>query len=140
MDGFCEQKVDAIIIMQTTMGDSRLSQTMAQLWPGPLILWATPENQRGDMISSCSLVGVHCWASTLRQMRHPFELVNGDPDVPATRQRFMEAVRLALTAQGLKKVRVGVIGGQAPGYFAMGADPFSVHVGTAPQVQSFVLV
>lgn len=137
---FNDQRVDAIVLLQTTMGDARLSQTMAQLWPGPLILWATPENQRGDMISSCSLVGVHCWASVLRQMRHPFELVNGDPDVPATRQRFLEAVRLAFTVRGLKKVRVGVIGGQAPGYFAMGADPFSVHVGTGASVQSFSLV
>src|SRR5262245_14890994 len=62
-----EQKVDAIVLLQTTMGDGRLAPTLAQLWPDPLILWATPEKQEGDMISSCSLVGAHCWASVLRQ-------------------------------------------------------------------------
>lgn len=57
----CEaQKVDALVVLQTTMGDGRLAPTLAQLWPHPIILWATPENQQGDMISSCSLVGVHC--------------------------------------------------------------------------------
>jgi L-fucose isomerase-like protein len=134
------QKVDAVVLLQATMGDGRLSKTMAQLWPDPLTLWATPEKQDGDMISSCSLVGVHCWASTLRQMGHAFELVYGDPDDAATQQRFREAVQLAATVRGLKKVRLGIIGGQAPGYFAMGADPFVIHRGTGAQVQTYSLV
>jgi L-fucose isomerase-like protein len=137
----CEaQKVDAIVLLQTTMGDGRLAPTMAQLWPNPLILWATPEKQDGDMISSCSLVGAHCWASVLRQMGHTFELVYGDPDAAATQQRFHEAVRLAATVRRLKTVRLGVIGGHAPGYFAMGGDPFFIHRGTGAQVQTFSLI
>ena len=134
------EKVDAIVLLQTTMGDARLSQTMAQLWPDPIILWATPEKPDGDMISSCSLVGVHCWASVLRQLGHAFELVHGDPDAAETQRRFSEAVRLAVTVRRLKKVRLGVIGGQAPGYFAMSADPFVIHRGTGAQVQTFSLV
>src|ERR1017187_1985072 len=137
----CEaQKVDAVVLLQTTMGDARLSQTMAQLWPDPLILWATPENQQGDMISSCSLVGVHCWASALRQMGHAFELVHGAPEFAETQKRFSEAVRLAVTVRRLKTMRLGVIGGQAPGYFAMSADPFVIHRGTGAQVQTFSLI
>ena len=89
------QKVDALVVLQATMGDGRLAPTLAQLWPHPVILWATPENQHGDMISSCSLVGAHCWASGLRQMGHPFELVYGDPDATETQRRFSEAVRIS---------------------------------------------
>jgi len=133
-------KVDAIVLLQTTMGDGRLAPTLAQLWPDPLILWATPEKQEGDMISSCSLVGVHCWASVLRQMGHPFELVYGGPDDSATQQKFREAVRLAVTVRWLKTARLGIIGGQAPGYFAMSADPFVVHQGTGAQIQTFSLI
>jgi L-fucose isomerase-like protein len=137
----CEaQKVDAIVLLQTTMGDGRLAPTLAQLWPHPLILWATPENQDGDMISSCSLVGAHCWASVLRQMGHAFELVYGDPNAAATQRRFREAVHLAVTVRRLKTVRLGVVGGQAPGYFAMSADPFVIHRGTGAQVQTFSLI
>ena len=137
----CEtEKVDAVVLLQTTMGDARLALTLAQLWPNPLILWATPENQAGDMISSCSLVGVHCWASTLRQMGHPFELVYGDPDNADTQRRFSEAVYLAATVRRLKTVRMGIVGGQAPGYFAMNADPFTVNRGTGAQVQSYSLI
>jgi L-fucose isomerase-like protein len=140
MAAFQEQKVDAIVLLQTTMGDGRLAPTLAQLWPHPLILWATPENQQGDMISSCSLVGVHCWASVLRQMDHPFELVYGDPDQAETQRCFSQSVRLAATVHRFKTLRVGVIGGQAPGYFAMSADPFSVHRGTGAQVQTYSLI
>ncbi|HEV2232775.1 MAG TPA: L-fucose/L-arabinose isomerase family protein [Terriglobia bacterium] len=137
----CEEKcADAIVLLQTTMGDGRLAPTLAQLWPDPLVLWATPEKPYGGMISSCSLVGVHCWASTLRQMGHAFELVYGDPDAPETRQQLSEAVRLAATVRRLRSVRLGLVGGQAPGYFAMGADPFSVHRGLGVQIQTFSLL
>lgn len=134
------QNVEAIVLLQTTMGDGRLCPTMAQLWPDPVVLWATPEKPDGDMISSCSLVGAHCWASVFRQMGHGFDLVYGDPDAAETRQRFAEAVRMAATVRRLRTVRLGAIGGQAPGYFAMGADPFTVHHGLGAQVQTFSLL
>jgi L-fucose isomerase-like protein len=134
------QKADALVLLQTTMGDARLAPTLAQLWPDPLILWATPEKPDGDMISSCSLVGVHCWASVLRQMGHSFELVYGDPEDADTQKRFQEAVAMAITVRGLRSVRVGIVGGQAPGYFAMSADPFTVHQGLGAQVQTFSLI
>ena len=135
-----EQRVDAIVLLQTTLSDGRLAPTIAQLWPDPLILWATPENQSGDMISSCSLVGTHVWASTLRHMGHAFELVYGDPAIAATQQRFSEAVRIAATARRLRSVRLGAIGGQAPGYFAMGAEPFAINKGLGAQLQTFSLL
>ena len=139
--GVCqEQGVDACVLLQTTMADGRLAPTMAQLWPDPVVLWATPEKPEGDMISSCSLVGAHCWASVLRQMGHAFELVYGDPDSAETRQRLRETVRLAATLRRLRSVRLGLIGGQAPGFFAMSAEPFSIYRGLGAQVQTFSLL
>ena len=135
-----EQGAQALLLLQTTMGDGRLAPTLAQLWPDPLLIWATPEKPDGDMISSCSLVGAHAWASTLRQMGHSFEVLYGDPDAPETRQKLDEAVRLATTARGLRSARLGLVGGQAPGYFAMNADPFSVHHGLGAQAQMFSLL
>jgi len=135
-----EQRVDAMVVLQCTMGDGRLAPTLAQLWRDPIILWSTPENQQGDMISSCSLVGIHCWGSVLRQMGHSFELVNGAPEDAVTQRRFREAVQLAVTVRRLRTLRLGAIGGQAPGYFAMGADPFSIHRGLGAQMQTYSLI
>lgn len=134
------EKVDAIAVLQATMGDGRIAPTVAQLWDGPIILWATPENQEGDMISSCSLVGVHCWASVLRQMGHAFELVYGAPEAKETQSRFLEAVNAAAVVRKLRTVRLGSVGGNAPGYFAMAADPFAIHRGMGPQVQTYSLL
>lgn len=135
-----EAEVDVIVLLQTTMGDGRLAPTLAQLWPHPPVLWATPENPEGDMISSCSLVGLHLWASTFRQMGSPFEIVYGGPETDGTLERLTDAVRLAATARKIHSARVGVIGGQAPGFFAMSADPVAVRVGLGVQVQTFSLL
>jgi len=133
------QQADVLLLLQTTMADGRLASTLAQLWLDPPVLWATPEKQQGDMISSCSLVGMHVWASTLRQMGHVFEIVYGDPDDVVAQGQLSEAVRLAATIRRLRSARIGVIGGQAPGYFAMSADPFTIHQGLGVQVQSYSL-
>jgi L-fucose isomerase-like protein len=135
-----EQGVDSIVLLQTTMGDGRLAPTLAQIWRDPAVLWATPEKPDGDMISSCSLVGAHAWASTLRQMGHSFELVYGHPDAADTRECLKDSVRLAATVRRLRRVRLGLVGGQAPGYFAMSADPFTMHCGLGIQLQTFSLL
>jgi L-fucose isomerase-like protein len=137
----CEsQKADAIMVLQPTMGDGRLAPTLVQLWPDPIILWATPEKPDGDMISSCSLVGAHCWASVLAQMGRSFELVYGAPDNKETHARFSEAVRMVSMIRRLRTSRLGIIGGQAPGYFAMSGDPFSIYQGLGTQLQTYSLL
>ncbi|MCP5116102.1 MAG: hypothetical protein GY953_35190 [bacterium] len=53
-----DARCTVLATLQTTMSDGRLAPVMSQLWPDPVILWATPENPEGTMISSCSLVGL----------------------------------------------------------------------------------
>lgn len=56
------------------------------------------------------------------------------------RPRLAEAVRLAATVRRLRSVRLGLVGGQAPGYFAMSANPFTVYHGLGVQLQTFSLI
>lgn len=135
-----ENGAEALVVLQTTMGDGRLAPTLAQLWPDPPIFWATPENPTGDMISSCSLVGTHLWATTFRHMDHPCEVVNGDPEAAETQQKLFEAARLVATVRKLRHVRLGIIGGQAPGFFTMSGDPFAIHHGLGAQMQTYSLL
>jgi len=137
----CAQSgADVLVALQTTMADARMVPTLAQSWPHPVVLWATPENPAGDKVSSCSLVGLHAWASVLHQMEHPFEIVCGDPDDADTMKQLKDAARVAATVRRLRSARVGIIGGQAPGYFAMSADPSVVYRGLGAQVQTLSLV
>ena len=111
-----------LLTLQTTMGDGRLAPVMAQSWDGPIVLWATPENPDGRMISSCSLVGVHLFASTLRQMGRSFQIVYGPPADARTSRELDDAVRVAHAVHHLRGSKVGLIGYGAPGFANMLAD------------------
>ncbi|MDR1011454.1 MAG: hypothetical protein LBM04_10100 [Opitutaceae bacterium] len=140
MKSFGDRRIEALVVLQGTMGDARLSQSVAQMWRDPVVIWATPENQSGDMISSCSLVGTHNWGSVLRQLGHPFELVYGTPEEDGTQRQFAEAINIALTCRRLRNTRLGLVGGQAPGYFAMAADTFVTYRALGAQTQSYSLI
>jgi L-fucose isomerase-like protein len=101
--------------------------TLAQHWPEPIILWATPERRDGEKCSSCSLVAQHLWASVFRQVKHPFELAYGDPDDEATRGSLAQAIDIARAVAKLRATKIGLIGTHAPGFLAMQADMFTLR-------------
>lgn len=124
----CEQaKCDVLITLQTTMSDGRLAPVLGQLWDGTVILWATPEKQEGSMISACSLVGIHTFASTLRQLGRRFEIVYGMPGGDKTVAELREAVHTAYAVRRFRQARAGLVGYHAPGFIDMHADPFLMN-------------
>jgi len=135
-----EAGVNVLILLQTTMADGRMAPTLAQIWPHPPIFWATPEKQEGDMISSCSLVGAHVWATSFRHMGHSFELLKGDPKNSETLGKLDTSVRITGIIEKLRHTRVGVVGGQAPGFISMSTDPFVMHRGLGVQLQTYSLI
>jgi len=137
----CEDAgVEALVLLQTTMADGRMAPTLAQIWPYPPIFWATPEKPEGDMISSCSLVGAHLWASSFRQMGRSSDVVYGDPEESETLEKLDTSVRSVAVVRKLRHTRVGVIGGQAPGFDNMATDPFAMHQLLGVQLQTYSLI
>jgi L-fucose isomerase-like protein len=137
----CEDAgVEALVLLQTTMADGRMAPTLAQIWPYPPIFWATPEKPEGDMISSCSLVGAHLWASSFRQMGRSSDVVYGDPEESETLEKLDTSVRSVAVVRKLRHTRVGVIGGQAPGFANMATDPFAMHQLLGVQLQTYSLI
>ena len=114
---------EGLVVIQSTMGDGRLVPSLAQLWTDALVLWATTERQDTDRVSACTLVGTHAFASLLRQWQHPFEMVSGHPDDPATLPMLNLALRLTLTNSRLHRAKVGLVGSHAPGFLNMHVDP-----------------
>lgn len=132
--------VEVIVALQTTMSDARLARTLCQQWPDPVVLWATPENPEGAMISSCSLVGIHNWASNLYHYGREFEIVNGAPEDAETKVALSRAIRLIAAKRRLSASRLGIVGGQAPGFFAMAPDANALYDHFGVQVQQYSLV
>ncbi len=114
----------ALLMLHPSMGNGQLALTVAQQWPDPVVLWATPERPGDGKVSSCSLVGQHLWGSTLRQSGHAFELVYGDPDDNTLRAELVRAVDIARAVAVLRGAKAGVIGTHAPGFIDLAADPF----------------
>jgi L-fucose isomerase-like protein len=117
----------ALIVLQPSLGHGQLAFAVMQRWGGPVVLWATPERQESEKVSSCSLVAQHLWSATLRQANHPFELVVGDPDDEAVRASLKQAIVLSQAFVSLRRAKVGLVGASAPGYVSMRVDPFTMR-------------
>lgn len=124
LDRVRQSGCEALVMLQPSMGHGQMALTVSQNWPDPVVLWATPERPGDGKVSSCSLVGQHLWASSLRQAGHPFELVYGDPDAAPLRQDLSRAIALARSVRSLRRSKVGVIGTHAPGFIDLAAEPF----------------
>jgi len=124
LDRIREAGCQALVMLHPSMGNGQLALTVAQQWPDPVVLWATPERPGDGKVSSCSLVGQHLWGSTLRQAGHAFELVYGDPDDKTLRAEMVRAIAIARTVAVLRGAKAGVIGTHVPGFIDLAADPF----------------
>src|SRR4051812_36315973 len=62
------QHCTALLILQPSLGNGQLALCVAQQWAKAVVLIATPERPDGEIVSSCSLVAQHLWASILRQL------------------------------------------------------------------------
>ena len=47
-----------LLAIQPVISDGRLAPVLAQSWTHPVVMWATPEEQTGEMISGNSLVSI----------------------------------------------------------------------------------
>lgn len=131
---------DSLVMLQPSMGNGQLVFSLSQSWTGPIILWATPERPSDGKVSSCSLVGQHLWGSMLRQEGHPFEFVYGDPDDAKVKADLKRAIALARTATLLRTAKVGMIGGHAPGFVDLAADPFVLRKTLGMQLHALSLL
>jgi L-fucose isomerase-like protein len=115
--------VNTLVVNQPTIGDGRLAPTIGQVWSDPVVLWATPERPGADKVTACALVGQHLFASLLRQLNRPFEIVYAPTNDAPTKAALTDAVRLVHTACAIKRAKVGLIGSHVPGFSNMAVDP-----------------
>ncbi len=116
-----------LIALQPTTSDGRMGPVLGQSSKAPVILWATPEKQEGEMVSACSLVGTHAFAATLAQLGHPFDFVYGMPGQSDVQQELEAAIYRSYAFTQLKGCNAGLVGYHAPGFIDMHVDPTSLR-------------
>jgi len=134
MDQILAAKCEALVVIQPSISDGQFAFTINQRWPGPMVLWATPERPGDGDVSSCSLVGQNLWASICRQAGFPFEFVYGSAETQDN--DLLQAIALASTVYRLRRSKVGVVGSHAPGFIDLAADPFLITQTFGMQMQS----
>jgi L-fucose isomerase-like protein len=122
LDLIRQARCEVLLVLQPSLGNGQLALTVSQEWDAPLVLWATPERTEPQIVSSCSLVAQHLWASVLRQAGRPFEFVYGDPTVQKTRESLRTVAAICRTVLALKHAKVALVGQHAPGFLNMAAD------------------
>lgn len=140
LDGIRAAGCDSLVMLQPSMGNGQLVFSLSQAWPGPIVLWATPERPSDGKVSSCSLVGQHLWGSMLHQAGHPFEFVYGDPDDTDVKASLKRAVALSRTVMTMRGAKVGMIGSYAPGFVDLATDPFLIRKALGMQLHALSLL
>lgn len=123
--------VTALVVGQPTIGDGRLAPSIGRLWKDPVVLWATPERPGATKVTACGLVGQHLFASQLRQLQLPFEVVYGASEAATTRAALAQALRLVHAVGAVRRCQVGLIGAPVPGFANLQVDParLGAHLG-----------
>merc|ERR1712029_296093 len=113
--GECRQQgVDVVVAVQPIISDGRLAPVLAQDWEHSVVMWATPEQQTGEMISGNSLVGTHLMSANLKQLGFSVQFVYGNLDWQLSECQLLTGVWTSFATRFLKKAKVGLIGYQAP--------------------------
>ena len=126
--------VTVIVVVQPTISDGRLAPLLSRLWPGALLMWATPEKPTGRMISANSLVGTHAMSATLRHLGHPLEIVYGAPDDTDTVRQIDRSIRAIHAVDAVQGRILGLIGSHAPGFVDFHADPVFIDAALGSQL------
>ena len=105
-----------MVAIQPVISDGRLAPVLAQQWGHCTVLWASPEEQTGEMISGNSLVGTHLMTTTLRQLGFQAQLVYGNLDWALAETQLLRGVAVAFASRYMAKSKLALIGYQAPGF------------------------
>ena len=116
-----------LIAVQPTISDGRMSPLLGQYSLTPVVFWATPEKQEGDMVSACSLVGSHNFIANLVQSGRKFDFVYGMPGNVQTVKDLNSAVYRAYAYSAISGSNAGLVGYHAPGFIDMHVDAASLR-------------
>jgi L-arabinose isomerase len=115
---------DAVLVLQTMAAPSAYVLALLDAVPSAgVVVWALHETglvgndfDHGSITTMGATVGAPMVTNVLARTGRPFELVLGRLSDTDTVQAVSESLRIAATAAGLRRARIGRIGAPIPGY------------------------
>ena len=120
--GLQAARPDALLLQIGTFPDGEHPARLAEALRVPVIVHSLPEPDLAHGVALNSLCGANLASFTLHALEHPYTTVHGDARSPATALLLRAHLDAALALAGLHRLRVGMIGFRAPGFYPCAFD------------------
>lgn len=115
--------IDALVIANGTFALGGLAMQLAQALDVPILLWAWREPaEKTDKLRLNSLVGANVNASNLYKLGFRPQTLYAAHDDPSAHDAIQRFARAARAKRALSRLRLGLIGGHAPGFDNLAAN------------------
>lgn len=117
------EQVDLVVAHLLSFALGVVISRFARALNTPVALWSIPEPPpNGGRLRANSFCAANMNSHILYKLNIPYFNIHGDIADPNTAPQLERAVRLTRTLKTLKELRIGWIGGRAPGFFTSDCD------------------
>ncbi|UOF89089.1 hypothetical protein LSG31_14270 [Fodinisporobacter ferrooxydans] len=113
---------DTVLYQSVTFADGEFIEKVLKHFQIPVVVWSVREPSVGGRLRLNSLTGGNSTCNVLRNHRHPFSFVFGNPEEKQLQTRLLRQFQVNRVIRKLKQLTVGVIGDHPPGFFFSSAN------------------
>jgi len=114
--------VDAVLYQSVTFADGEFVRRALEDVEAPYIVWSVREPSTRGRLRLNSLTGGNSTCNVLRNLRHPFSFVFGNPSEEELQNSLVQQFGVNRLLRKLRELTIGVIGEHPPGFFFSDAD------------------
>ncbi|MCM3570566.1 L-fucose/L-arabinose isomerase family protein [Neobacillus mesonae] len=115
-------EIDAVVYQSVTFADGEFVIKVLEYFNEPVIVWSVREPSIGGRLRLNSLTGGNSTSNVLRNHRHPFSFVFGNPDEEKLQTLLLQRLDVMRVKKALNQMKIGVVGEYPPGFFFSDAD------------------
>lgn len=114
--------IDTILYQSVTFADGEFIVKALEFFKEPVIVWSVREPSVGGRLRLNSLTGGNSTSNVLRNHRHPFSFVFGNPDEERLQKELLQKFDVMRVLKSLSNLKIGVVGEYPPGFFFSDAN------------------
>ena len=129
-----QEAIDVLFILQAAFCGAEPLPVLVERLAVPIALWAVREPFNGGRVVANSLCGVQLMASTLAHLGRRYRYFYGDPEEPETAAAVDAFLSAARVVRRLRRLRVGLAGQRAPGFYPLAVDELLLRRQIGPEL------
>ncbi|MBA4493449.1 L-fucose/L-arabinose isomerase family protein [Paenactinomyces guangxiensis] len=111
------KEIDTIVYQSVTFADGEFIAKVIESMDQPVIVWSVREPSVGGRLRLNSLTGGNSTSHVLRDRKHPFSFVFGNPDEDKLQTLLKQQIQVNRLIWSLKRLTIGVVGEHPAGFF-----------------------